>query len=136
MAECRDKIQAKMEQIGLTQSKLPTCPLAQLNDLELAGVGGMLQSIYNGIENILRQIMMAHGQPIKDHSQWHQQLIRDALAHGFISEQTTNQLIPYLTFRHLYRNAYIMDLRADRMRPLIDALDQMLSDFKRDVLPA
>ena len=101
---------------------------------ELSGVGGILQSVYNGFENILKQTFLAHSKAIPNGLQWHQQIIRQAVQYGFVSERTAVRLIPYLTFRHLYRNAYVLDLRPDRMQVLLDDIEETLAKFKEDVL--
>ncbi|MBC8481495.1 MAG: hypothetical protein H8D47_02375 [Planctomycetes bacterium] len=134
MADYQRNIEAELEQVALAIAKLPQGSLAELSELELSGVGGILQSIYNGIENILKQLFLAHDKPIPSGLQWHQQVVRQATQYGFISESTADELAPYLTFRHLYRNAYVLDLRADRMQILIDKLEITFSKFKEDVM--
>jgi len=49
-------------------------------------------------------------------------------------EKTMDMLIPYLTFRHLYRNAYVLDLRPDRMQILMDEIKKTFSKFQKDIL--
>jgi len=134
MANYQQKIMAELEQVELTIAKLPTCSLSELNYLELSGVGGILHSFYNGIENILKQTFLAYDKDIPNDSQWHRQIIQQALQHRFISEETSDMLIPYLTFRHLYRNAYVLELRPDRMQILIDEIERTFSKFKKDIL--
>jgi hypothetical protein len=134
MADYQRKIEAELEQVAQAVAKLPPGPLSQLSELELSGVGGILQSVYNGIENILKQLFLAHGKAIPEDPQWHQQIIRQAVQHGFISEDTADGLVPYLTFRHLYRNAYVLDLRPDRMQVLLDGINELFTGFKEDVL--
>lgn len=134
MADYQKKIEAELEQLARAISKLPDAPLSELNDLELSGVGGILQSFYNGIENILKQTFLANDEAIPQNDKWHQKIIQQAVQHGFISKKTMNMLIPYLTFRHLYRNAYVLDLRADRMQILIDEIKNTFTKFTEDIL--
>jgi len=134
MADYQKKIEAEFELLARSIAKLPDASLSELNDLELSGVGGILQSFYNGIENILKQKFLACDKPIPQDHQWHQQIIQQAVRHGFISKKTMNMLIPYLTFRHLYRNAYVVDLRADRMQILLDEIKNTFSEFAEDIL--
>ena len=133
MADYQERIEAELEQVHQTLENLPDCPLSQLTKLELSGVGGILQSFYNGIENILKQVFRKHGIAIPEEVQWHRQLVEGAVQHGFISQRTREALIPYLTFRHLYRNAYVLDLKPDRMQALTDAIKNTFSEFKKDV---
>ena len=133
MADYRKKIEAEFEQIEQTMAKLPDCPLSELNELELSGVGGILQSFYNGIENILKQTFFMHGKDIPGGDQWHREIIQLALEHSFISEETLKWLTPYLTFRHLYRNAYVLDLKPDRMQMLVDEIESAFGEFKKEI---
>jgi len=134
MADYQRKIMAELEQIELTIAKLPACSLSELNELELSGVGGILQSFYNGIENILKQTFLTNGKDIPDGDQWHREIIQQALGYGFISEETLKQLTPYLTFRHLYRNAYVLELKPDRMQILVDEIEGAFGEFKKNIL--
>jgi len=47
MADYQKKIKAELEQVAQAIAKLPSCPLSELNHLELSGVGGILQSFIN-----------------------------------------------------------------------------------------
>jgi ribonuclease HepT-like protein len=134
MADYQEKIKAELEQVAQAIAKLPSCPLSELNELELSGVGGILQSFYNGIENILKQTFLANGKAIPEDTQWHRQIIQQAVEHGFISEKTMDMLIPYLTFRHLYRNAYVLDLRPDRMQILMDTIKITFCEFENEIV--
>jgi hypothetical protein len=133
MADYQRKIMVELEQIEQAIAKLPSCFLSELNYLELSGVGGILQSFYNGIENILKQIFLAHGKDIPGGDQWHREILQRAFEYRFISEKTLKQLIPYLTFRHLYRNAYVLELKADRMQILVDEIESTFSEFKKEI---
>jgi len=62
MAELRERIQAEMENVEEALAKLPEATqLPSLSLLELAGAGALLHSFYNGIENILKQMVRARG---------------------------------------------------------------------------
>ena len=134
MADYRERVKAEIEQIEYVISKLPDRSLSELNELELSGVGGILQSFYNGIENILKQTFLAHDKAIPQDIQWYRNIIQQAVRYGFISENTMNMLIPYMTFRHLYRNAYVLDLKPERMQVLIDNITKTFDEFKSDIL--
>ena len=133
MVDYQDRIEAELEQVQQTIANLPDRPLRQLSKLELSGVGGILQSFYNGIENILKQVFRKHGKTVPDDLQWHRRLIQEAAQYGFISQSTREVLIPYLTFRHLYRNAYFFDLKPERMQALIDGIEKAFSEFRKDI---
>ena len=65
MVDYQKNIAAEMEQVAQAIAKLPPGDLSELNDLELSGVGGILQSVYNGIENILKQTFLHTVKPFQ-----------------------------------------------------------------------
>ena len=87
----------------------------------------------SGIENILKQTFLTHGKDIPGGDQWHRGIIQLALEYSFISEETLERLTPYLTFRHLYRNAYVLNLKPDRMQMVVDEIESAFSEFKKEI---
>ena len=134
MVDYQEKIMAELEQVELAIAKLPACSLSKLNYLELSGVAGILHSFYNGIENILKQVFLSHGKGIPSGVHWHREIIQQAVQYGFVSGETLKRLTPYLTFRHLYRNAYVLDLKPDRMQVLVDGIEDAFREFRKDIL--
>lgn len=74
--------------------------------IELAAIGTFLHNIYNGIENILKQILKAKNVKIPKSDIWHKDLLNLSVSHEIISEGLTNELYEYLTFRHFFVHAY------------------------------
>jgi len=74
--------------------------------IELAAIGTFLHNIYNGIENILKQITHLKGIEIPKSESWHKDLINLSVSKGIISEELSDQLYEYLTFRHFFIHSY------------------------------
>ncbi|MBU2445613.1 MAG: hypothetical protein KJ666_08585 [Bacteroidetes bacterium] len=54
--------------------------------VELAAIGTFLHNIYNGIENILKQILKANDVLIPKSDTWHKDLLNLSVSLGVISE--------------------------------------------------
>ena len=62
MAPLRDRVDAEFANIEGALAELPweqAC--SELSKLELAGVASLLHNFYNGIENVLKQAIVAQG---------------------------------------------------------------------------
>ena len=103
MAEVRERVEAELENIEHVVAELPgDDSLPNLSSLELAGVATLIHNFYNGIENILKQLVIARGEKLPDGSSWHRDLLNIATSNNIISESTAKELIPYLAFRHFF----------------------------------
>jgi hypothetical protein len=62
MAKLNDRIEAELDNVQEVLNRLPpTTILSSIKDLELAGVATLLHNFYNGIENIIKQIITSKG---------------------------------------------------------------------------
>ena len=58
MAKLAERVNAEFENVDAVVARVPSeSELPNLSDLELAGVAAMVHSFYNGMENILKQVM-------------------------------------------------------------------------------
>lgn len=93
-----------------------------------------IESIYTGIEGILKELLACVGEPVysragDDQHRWHAQLLAQ-VAHStdtrpaIISEPLRRELDELRRFRHLDRNIYGHQLQPDRVGELVSvALD-------------
>jgi len=134
MGELSQRIQAELENIDELFIALPSFQkLQKLSTLELAGVAALLHNFYNGIENILKQIVLSQRLEVPTGESWHKELLELALTQEFISKDCKNNLTQYLAFRHFFSHAYALDLYPNKMEPLVKNLKEVYEIFKKDI---
>lgn len=89
MANYRGRIEAEYEAIDRTLSSLPSLPLANLSQLELAGAAALLHNFYNGIENVIKQVFLAKGLKIPEGPSWHRDLLIKAIDINFLTAHSS-----------------------------------------------
>jgi len=97
--------------------------------IELAAIGTFLHNIYNGIENILKQILKAKDVEIPKADTWHKELLNLSVSLGIISEGLSNELYEYLTFRHFFIHAYGFMLDEAQLKDLANNIPHIWSQF-------
>lgn len=134
MANLTERIEAEFENIERVLLELPARnSFDRLSNIELAGVGALLHNFYNGLENILKQIMVSSGTELATTASWHRDLVDTARAKGIISESTAERLKPYLGFRHFFSHGYSFDLDKERIIPLVKGIPGTFLAFRDDI---
>lgn len=134
MAKVRERVDAEFENIGRVIAEMPDiCVLPTLSSLELAGLATLLHNFYNGLENILKQVLTAFGNELPEGPSWHQDLLALAASCNIISESTAQELRKYLAFRHFFSHCYSFDLDMERIIPLVEEIQKTISSFRDDV---
>jgi hypothetical protein len=83
MAKVRERVEAEFENIERVVAELPTSSLLPgLSSLELAGVATLIHNFYNGIENVLKQVVIASGKKLPEGASWHQDLLAEASSYN------------------------------------------------------
>jgi hypothetical protein len=94
MPNYRLRIEAEYEELESTLSALPDRPLSTLSKLELAGVAALLHNFYNGIENILKNLLHASEITIPQGGSWHRDLLIAAEKQRILSGPLLEDLKP------------------------------------------
>jgi len=119
MASLSERVEAELANVEAVLKELPEATsLAGLSTLELAGVAALLSSFYNGIENVVKQVLLARGQSLPDGASWHRDLLVRAVDHEILSAESQQMLTPFMAFRHFFTHAYAFDLHGHRIEPL------------------
>ena len=134
MAEIKDRILAELENIDKVIIELSNCgKLSEMSTIEISGVGALLHNFYNGIENVVKQVFIDQGLALPSGTFWHKDLIEIAEKENILSSSTKKGLAPFLAFRHFFVHGYSLNLRPELMVPLIDEMQIIYKEFKKDL---
>lgn len=98
-------------------------------------LGSVLHSFYNGIENIFEIIAKNIDGIVPQGNKSHQELLHQMASENnnrieIIDEDLYMKLREYATFRHFYRHAYSFQLDWDKMKNLVDSVNEVWCELK------
>jgi uncharacterized protein YutE (UPF0331/DUF86 family) len=134
MANLREKVEVELENISRVLDELKIAENEpNKTTVELAGIGAFLQHFYNGVENILKQILNSQDIQIPRSDSWHQNLLIQSQNIGMITETTKKQLAEFLAFRHFFSHAYGFILDEKELMLLIPKAFKTYTTFKDEI---
>ncbi|MFH0925217.1 MAG: hypothetical protein V1872_06235 [bacterium] len=134
MNDLKKKILAEIENIHAVLKEMPDYQkLPSLSTLEIAGVAALLHSFYNGIENVLKQILKDKNIKVEKTESWHKDLVNLSVSKNIISKETSQNFQKYLAFRHYFSHAYAIELHSERLEDLVHNVQKTFNDFYEDI---
>jgi HepT-like protein len=114
---------------------LEKCAASPPSEIELSGLAALLNSFYNGVENIFKRVRAALGDHLPEGESWHKELLdsmAEATSHrnAVISAALRGCLKEYMELRHFFRHAYIFTLRWDRVKDLVLGCEETLRQLE------
>ena len=138
MDDLWEEVEAEKELIENTLAELTKA--LQSGDrsyVVLAGMAAFVHNLYNGIENILKRMLLAKGQSLDMRSPfWHHDLLKAAIDQQIISETLSKVLKDYLGFRHFFVHAYGILLDAEKLMPLANNATDVWRSFYAEIVAA
>lgn len=104
---------------------------------DIRACGSILQDFYNGVEGIFTKIAGEVNGGLPASEDWHKRLLKDMaieipeVRQPVISQKLCEELDDYLRFRHLFRHSYGITLHWERVKPLLESLRRILTDFNQ-----
>ena len=119
----RENVEEALRYLDEARAREPRSPV------ELAAMATFLHNIYNGVENILNQILKAKGVHVARSETWHKDVLETAVDHSIVSEALADRLYEYLTFRHFFIYGYGFMLDDAHLHPLVDGIRGIWEQF-------
>jgi uncharacterized protein YutE (UPF0331/DUF86 family) len=130
MVDLTRKIAAEKENVEAALANLKVAMARkERSTIELAAIATFLHNIYNGIENILKQILKTKGTQIPRTETSHKDLLDLSVSIGIIPEKLSDELYEYLTFRHFFIHAYGFMLEEANLDDLARDIPKVWSRF-------
>lgn len=109
-----------------------------LNLVELTALASVLHSFYNGIENTLLIIAKNIDKNTPSDLDWHKSLLEQMAKENkhrkaVLTDDTKNELLKYLGFRHFFRHSYSIHLKWERMEELVKSIRTVWEKFKAEI---
>ena len=128
------QILAEKENVGIALNNLKKAMARKEKTvIELAAIGTFLHNIYNGIENILKQILKAKNTEIPKSDTWHKDILNLSATQKIISEKLIDELFEYLTFRHFFVHAYGFMLDEAHLEVLENNIPEIWLRFTKEI---
>jgi hypothetical protein len=128
------------ERIASARSRIS----ARSDLLEVYGAAALVSGYYSHLERAFERIVRDLSPVPLEGPDWHRRLLRSmsverpGVRPAVLDITTAERLDELLAFRHLFRNLYVLDLRAERVADLIalvaelhPAVSMSLRDFSR-----
>jgi len=130
MVDLTRKIAAEKENVEKALDNLKDAMgRKERSTVELAAIATFLHNIYNGIENILKQVLKSRGNEIPKSETSHKDLLDISVSNGIIPEKLSDQLYEYLTFRHFFVHAYGFMLEEIHLEDLANNIPEVWLQF-------
>jgi len=97
---------------------------------DMAAIATFIHNCYNGMENVLKRILVFSDIDTKETATWHKDLLKTLLDKKIVSEKLYETLSNYLSFRHFFVHAYSFTLRWEELKPLAKSLKNTVGEFR------
>ena len=106
---------------------------ASLDDIEVRGAALSLGSLYNGMERVLKQLLLDRNTSISDSPNWHSALLQKSAELRIISQETMDEMKGFLGFRHFVRHAYSFEINPKAIGAILDLAPELVQRFITEV---
>ena len=123
----KQNVEATLDALGQALAR------PEMSVVELTAIGAFLQSIYNGVENILKQALRSRGIEPPRSDAWHKDLLERSVEAGLVSVGLADELYDYMSFRHFFVHGYGIMLTESPLQDLASRLPEVWARFMTEV---
>ena len=105
----------------------------EFSKLEQIGVATLLMNFYTGVENILKELLLARGVKIAKTSSWHKDILSNAVSLEIITDNLRLILLDYLIFRHYHTHGYGYMIKWEQVKQLAVSLPDAVAVFFQEL---
>jgi hypothetical protein len=131
---------SNLERLSKETNELLSRSKEKKNSVEVRAAGSIIHDFYSGIEKIFERIATVIDGHVPFGMNWHTSLLLqmgktvEGIRSPVISNKLISKLKEFLRFRHLFRRLYGFELKWERIKPLFIELEDVLSDFKKEII--
>lgn len=103
------------------------------DEIKVRAAASSLQSVYNGIERMLRMVLKSRKIEQPQGMDSHSRLLGLSSSDGIISGELENRLRELMTFRHFYRHSYGFMIDDELMDPLLSDVTGVVSRLAHEL---
>jgi uncharacterized protein YutE (UPF0331/DUF86 family) len=134
MAQLRERILAEKENVELALANLSQAmSRTDRTVVELTAAASFVHNVYNGVENILKQVLAARSIEIPKAGAWHQELLKRSVAEKVVSNELAEELKEYLGFRHFFVHGYGFMVTEEPLKDLASRLPAVWARFLAEI---
>lgn len=133
-AELKEKIAAEIQNVQISLANLEEVERREERSvIELAASATFIHNVYNGIENILVQILKSQKIMLPKSATWHKDVLQLTSEKEILSKPLAEELYEYLAFRHFFVHAYGFMLDETKVAPLARNVHNVWERFQTDI---
>lgn len=133
------EVRAEISSLIILKKEFEAAPREPDDSYGTRARASILHDFYTGIERIFVRVAEELNGGVPRSEQWHRQLLTDmtldlpGVRPPVISDILAESLVPFLRFRHLFRNLYGFILDPSRIAELEAKLSGVFENFMREI---
>jgi hypothetical protein len=133
------EIEGELELLRKLRSEFEEVPESLKETIRNRIIGSLLHDFYSGVERIFKRIAVELNGGVPKTETWHRDLLVEMswdmpeMRRAVITERTMKRLLPYLRFRHVFRNLYGFELESSRVQELEEDFPSLCNEVVREL---